>query len=242
MTATSTPARALRPDLPPLPLRMKKLPLDARGYPIPWFVAIIDGVPDFRVVDSKKLARVLKGERRCWICGETLGTTLAFVVGPMCAVNRISSEPPSHRECAWFSAIACPFLTRPKAHRREAGLPEDYGDPAGVMIERNPGVALVWVTSKYEVIDTGQKGGPHHLFRMGEPRAVYCYAEGRPASTKEIRASVESGLPLLRAACDKEHPTQRVEAHRALDRVIATAYRVLGIGEWRGDPLLGAGA
>jgi hypothetical protein len=231
MTTAAPVQRPLRPELPPLPLRMKKLPVDARGYPIPWFVAIIDGTPDFRVVDTKKLARVLKGERRCWICGETLGTQLAFVVGPMCAVNRISSEPPSHRECAWFSAIACPFLSRPKAHRREAGLPEDYGDPAGVMIERNPGVALVWVTSKYEVIDTGQKRDtPHHLFRMGEPRAVYCYAEGRPATKKEIRESVESGLPLLREACEKEHPTQRVAAHRELDTSVATAYRVLGIG------------
>lgn len=31
---------------------------------------------------------------------------MTFVVGPMCELNRISGEPPSHRECAEFSA-AC---------------------------------------------------------------------------------------------------------------------------------------
>ncbi|HEY7195534.1 MAG TPA: hypothetical protein VH439_17455 [Gemmatimonadales bacterium] len=228
MTATAL-THALRPELPPLPLRMKKLPIDARGYPVPWFVAYIDGKPDFRIMDIKKLARVLKGDKRCWVCGEKLGAQFAFTVGPMCAVNRISSEPPSHRECAWFSAISCPFLSRPHMRRREAGLPDDMGEAAGVMIGRNPGVALVWVTRSYTVVDTYQKDQNHWLFQMGDPVTVYCYAEGRPATKAEVRASVESGLPLLRAACDKEHVTQRAEAHRALEVVIAKAYTVLGI-------------
>jgi hypothetical protein len=227
MTTTVTP-RALRPELPPLPLHMKHLPVDDRGYPIPWFVAYVDGKPDFRIMDTAKLARVLKGDKRCWVCGEKLPNRFAFTVGPMCAVNRISSEPPSHRECAWFAAIACPFLSRPRMHRREAGLP-DVGPAAGLMIDRNPGVALVWVTRSYQVVDTGQRNQNHWLFRMGDPVAVYCYAAGRPATTEEIRASVESGLPLLRAACDKEHPTQRAAAHRELEGVIQKAYHVLGI-------------
>jgi len=29
----------LRPNLPPLPDRMKALPIDRRGFPVPWFVA-----------------------------------------------------------------------------------------------------------------------------------------------------------------------------------------------------------
>jgi hypothetical protein len=38
----------LRPELTELPLRMRGLPLDERGYPVPWFVAWIDGKPEFR--------------------------------------------------------------------------------------------------------------------------------------------------------------------------------------------------
>src|SRR5262245_2742625 len=104
-------ATILRPELPPVPERMRKLPLH-RGYPVPWFVEWIEGVPDFRIMDGRKLVRAVK-EKRCWVCGELMGSYLAFTIGPMCAVNRISAEPPSHRECASFSARGCPFLTRP---------------------------------------------------------------------------------------------------------------------------------
>lgn len=95
-------------DLPP---RIAKLPTDERGYPVPYFVEWIDGKPDFRVMSSKNLARAVK-YRRCWICGEELGRFLCFTIGPMCGVNRISSEPPSHYDCARFAVSACPFLTR----------------------------------------------------------------------------------------------------------------------------------
>ena len=134
----------LRPELPPLPVRIARLPRH-RGYPVPWFVAVIDGVPDFRIVGTNKIA-LAHTRQLCWICGERIGSFLAFTVGPMCAVNRISSEPPSHRECAEFAAVACPFLARPHMVRREAGKPEGATEPAGVSIRRNPGVALVWVT------------------------------------------------------------------------------------------------
>ena len=29
-------------------------------------------------------------EKRCWICGDKRGKYGAFVIGPMCAINRIS--------------------------------------------------------------------------------------------------------------------------------------------------------
>jgi hypothetical protein len=35
----------------------------------------------------------------------------SFVVGPMCGINRNSAEPPSHKECAQWSARNCPFLS-----------------------------------------------------------------------------------------------------------------------------------
>src|SRR5262245_13722710 len=104
---------SLRPDLPPLPDYMKSLKLDHRGYPVPWFVDWINGKPDFRVVrpDGPGIAH---RKHLCWVCGKSRHTRLAaFVIGPMCAVNRISAEPPSHLECATFAATACPFLTHP---------------------------------------------------------------------------------------------------------------------------------
>lgn len=37
---------SLRADLPPLPPRMQRLPVDERGYPVSFFVAWPDGKPD----------------------------------------------------------------------------------------------------------------------------------------------------------------------------------------------------
>ncbi|BCF88712.1 hypothetical protein [Paraburkholderia largidicola] len=185
-------SQQLREGLPELPARMRALPLDERGYPVPYFVAWIDGKPDFRVADQKKLA-ICHNRHCCWLCGEPLGKYMAFVIGPMCAVNRTSSEPPSHTDCAKFAASACPFLARPKAVRRASGLPEDRVDPAGLGLSRNPGVALVWVTRSYKPFKA--PGGV--LFKIGEPEQTFWYAEGRAATREEVMDSVQSGLPRL---------------------------------------------
>lgn len=201
---TTNRNHALRPGLPPLPRRIAALPVDKRGYPVPWFVEWIDGEPEFRAADGRKA--VLAVQRKlCWVCGQPLGTRLAFLVGPMCGINRISAEPPSHRECAKFSAIACPFLSIPKMVRREGGLPEEAGNPGGLMIRRNPGVSLLWCTRSYEIMPAP----PSFLFQMGEPFEVAWYAEGRPATRAEVDASIESGLPCLLDACNAEPTAQR---------------------------------
>lgn len=207
-----------RDDLPPLPERFRKLPLDARGYPVPWFVAWIDGKPDFRVV---RPGGVVDAHRRqlCWLCGQKRGKVGAFVIGPMCAINRVSSEPPSHLSCAKFAAIACPFLTRPMAKRNERDLPETHREAAGITISRNPGVALVWVSESYEPFSA--PGGV--LFDIGEPIRLYWFAQGRSATRAEILHSIETGLPLLRDISEKEGP----DAVAALDAQIERGMRLL---------------
>jgi len=197
-------AHMLRPELEPLPERMKDLPVDARGYAVPWFVAWIDGpdgkVPEFRAMDGQKLTRAIR-ERLCWVCGQRLGSWLCFVIGPMCAINRISSEPPSHLECAQWSARNCPFLSKPQMIRRETGpgaeparIESARANVAGVMIERNPGVALLWICRDYKLVPDG-KGG--RLFSVGDPDRVEWWALGRPATRAEVEHSVATGLPAL---------------------------------------------
>src|SRR5258708_35755545 len=101
----------------PLPSRMLSLPIDDRGYVVPWFVDWIDGKPEFRAMDGKKFVRAVR-EKLCWVCGERLGRYMTFVAGPMCGINRTSSEPPSHLECARWSARNWPFLSNPEMIRR----------------------------------------------------------------------------------------------------------------------------
>lgn len=194
-----------KPVLDPgdMPIRIRMLPRSEAGYPIPWFVATIDGKPDFRVIERGRIEYALRNPV-CWVCGGPRSALLpaAFVIGPMCAVNRISAEPPSHLECATYSATHCPFLTIPKMVRREKGVPGEAKVPAGVSIRRNPGVALVWLTRRWRVV----RAGDGYLFDVGEPLETGWYAEGRAASRDEVLASIESGLPLLRDMAVDEGP------------------------------------
>ena len=183
-------------DVPP---RIAKLARDKRGYPVPKFVEWFDGEPNFAIVDPKHLVGCLRFDR-CWICGETLGTRKAFVIGPMCMVNRVSAEPPSHYDCARFAALNCPFLTRPLAKRADVSkLPEKFAP--GLMIERNPGLCAIWITRTFRLF---QPPGGGILFQIGEPERIECYANARQATRQEIDESVQSGLPILEDKAKEE--------------------------------------
>ena len=42
---------------------MQALPIDRRGFPVPWFVSWDDGGPDFRVIDRGKIVQAVKQRR-----------------------------------------------------------------------------------------------------------------------------------------------------------------------------------
>ncbi|MFI8535421.1 hypothetical protein ACIGMX_34890 [Streptomyces aquilus] len=184
-------------QLPPVPRRMARLPLNKAGYVVPWFVGWVDGQPDFRVIREGGIHDALRF-RLCWLCGQPRGSYATFVIGPMCAVNRVSPEPPSHRDCANYAARACPFLTTPGMRRRDSNLPDNAAEPDGIMIRRNPGVVLVWVSRNWRIRDDLS------LFHFGDPVETRWYAEGRPATRAEVLASIDSGLPLLREHAEQD--------------------------------------
>jgi hypothetical protein len=214
--------------LPSPPVRIARLPKDERGYPIPWFVAWFqDGVEkgarvpgakaDFRVLGSGKRELAVK-KRLCWICGEPLGVHQVFAIGPMCAVNRTTMEPPGHRACMEYSAIACPFLTVPARRRNEAGLDEIEHSVSGVMIKRNPGAIALWEsTYRPFKVDNGW------LIRLAEPYRVDWWTQGRLATRAEIEAALEAGYPELMNVAKDEGP----EAVAALKIMREDAMRFL---------------
>lgn len=217
---STAPIVTMREDLPRLPEKMRHLPIDPqRRVPVPWFVAWVDGVPEFRAADARKFQEAIR-DKRCWVCGEKLGTFLAFVLGPMCCITRTTSEPPCHYVCAEWSARVCPFLTKPRMVRREGNLPEEVVAPAGIPLDRNPGVAALWITHTFSIF-TDHDGRP--LLKVGDPEEVSFWSEGRIATLNEIRASVNGGLPTL---CDLAKQDGK-EAMRQLDRHIETFERLL---------------
>lgn len=200
-----------------VPARIASLPRDARGFPVPRFVEYIDGVPDFRVVNPAHLAACIRRDL-CWICGGMLGGFKAFVVGPISCVSRVTSEPPSHKDCAVFAARNCPHLATPAAKRRGRDLPPSVGAP-GMHIDRNPGLAVVWIARSYKVMQV-QK-----LIYMGEPAApLEFYACGRTATRAEIDASYESGIveteAILPAEAMPELARQRLVFEALLERTV----------------------
>lgn len=182
----------------PIPQRIRSLPVQ-NGYPVPWFVAKIGDKYDFRISDSRKFAIAIK-HRRCWICGEKLGSYLAFPIGPMCAINRTISEPPSHTECAKWSIKACPFLAQRQDTRRDTNLPDNIKQPGGVAIARQPGATGLWITNKYDVwnVENGI------IFKLGDPLEVLWFCEGREATREEVLKSIETGYPILLEAAQQE--------------------------------------
>lgn len=205
-----------------MPRKMAGLTVDHRGFPVPWFVAWQDGKPVFPALDPRKLKQAI-ARNLCWVCGGELGRIKAFVIGPMCAVNRTSSEPPCHVECARFSALNCPFLSKPAMGRVPI---EHYGgtreNTPGVMLERNPGVTLIWLTRRYDLFNDGAGG---ILFDIGEPHGVEWYARGRRATRAEVLESIKTGLVELEALAAEE--SDFVAARAELNRRCAAALELV---------------
>jgi hypothetical protein len=198
-----------------MPPAIARLPRSREGYPIPWFVAYLDdGTRDFRIAGQEQHFNARRFGL-CWICGQKLGRFMAFVLGPMCAVNRVTAEPPNHRDCAVYAAKVCPFLATPSMCRRDGGTPDGLVAAAGETISRNPGASLVWVTREFKAF-RAQLGNEGVLFDVGEPVETSWWAEGRPATRAEVMASIRSGLPILEAACESDDDP--AESLRMLDK------------------------
>lgn len=204
-----------------MPDRIKRLPISPKGFPVPWFVAWFDGVPDFRVVGPGKVEEAIKKDK-CWVCGDRMGAYKAMTLGPMCVINRTISEPPAHRECAVFSVKACPFLSNPKSRRNECNIPTGVEEPAGNAIKRNPGAVAIWVTKRYQPF-RDRDGGI--LFTFDNPTEVLWFCEGRTAIRQEVLDSITSGLPILAEQAKREGE----QSMKALEHMTARAIQYLPV-------------
>ena len=205
---------ALRPDLTPLPPRKEGLPIDERGYPVPWFVPMVGGKPEFRAMDRAHFIQAIR-LGLCWVCGSWLGSHKTFVTGPMCLISGTNAEPPSHWACATWSARNCPFLSKPQMVRRTNDLPEGM-QTAGIPILRNPGVTAVATMRKYRVFNDG---AGHPLIRMDLAglEHVEWFSMGRPATRAEVQESVDGGLPILRGFAQEEGEDALEDLKEALE-------------------------
>jgi len=207
----------------PRPAGVDRLWVDERGFPVPFFIDCgpHGDKPDHRLVDGRKFAKAVK-ERRCWVCGGKLGRVYASVIGPMCVVNRITSEPPCHPQCARYAVQACPFLSQPRARRNTVKpKPDESREPAGISLDRNPGVSVIWESLRASKPFRPQYGAQGTLFDLGAPYRVTWWREGRPATQLEVRHSLATGLPALLKVAALEGPESVNELRVATEKAMA---------------------
>lgn len=205
-------------DLSRMPRRMLARPRQ-RGIPVPWFSAKMpEGGYDLRLANKNKIPIAIK-QNLCWICGQNMGTRYAFAIGPMCCVNRVTSEPPAHRECALWAIEVCPSLGQRQLVRRETNMPEGREKAAGYMIEDLPGVTCLYVTRDYTPfqLETGI------LIDMGEPIEVTWWRHSRLATRAEVEEAFAAGYPALEEMAQKEGG----DAIAGLEKRLAVARELL---------------
>lgn len=186
----------------PVPPRMASLAVDHRGYPVPYFVKIINGEPDFRVLDLDRLYRCANLDL-CQICGTKHDKIVWFVAGPTFVMNQSSAEPPMHRECAEYALKTCPFMLYPKAERAKKALPEDAGFnySLGNVVLKKPPVFAMCGTEHYSTSCNEERG---LYFQAGDFVEVDWWAaglkvgrgqalEGLLLSTQQIKDRVFQG-------------------------------------------------
>lgn len=159
----------------PMPERIAALPRDGRGYPVPWFVPVIDGKPDMQLLDERKQLRAIK-ERRCAVCGEPVGYWIAFITGPLGVANRVVNDPGMHEECARYAIAVCPFIARAGARRAAKHHPDSERAIGGV--DARPDRMALYVTRSYRAISPD---GRNVLIRMAPAARIEWFVDGQPS-------------------------------------------------------------
>lgn len=91
-----------------MPLRMSQRPL-FRGLPVPAISTVVNGTPDFRVVDLDKWDH-LANNRLCSLCGTVLRKLMWFIGGDGCMKLRMFFDLPVHEDCGLYAFKICPYL------------------------------------------------------------------------------------------------------------------------------------
>jgi hypothetical protein len=199
-----------------MPDRIRALPRDGFGRPIPWFAHTgIPGRADYRSGARTDMALTHK---LCWTCGQRLGKNLAFVTGAAGAIWRSSLEPPSHRSCAMWTARACPHFLQPRKRYVDGETP----------VHHDPGVCCVWVSRSYRPVTVDHT----ERYHFGEPVEVTWLYRGEPATRRDVVLATDKTLRLLIEIAQDESE----EAVLALLQAVARMRQYLPGAKDDGDP------
>lgn len=161
-----------------IPDFLSHLPVDERGYPIPYFAPVVNGKPDFRLLDKEKFD-ICTQYNKCAVCGRKLLKKLYyFIAGPQGAKNKISTDPPMHKECSGFSLAACPHLHFEKAERRQINLPNGTVVDNPTQVLEKPSTMFLICADSFKVINNKALPGSKLIKYNPVKIAGYVYMKG----------------------------------------------------------------
>lgn len=211
-----------RPNCPdwrtvPLPERMRGLPTDHRGYPIPANILRDEaGVYHFIINDENKRQEQIKYQN-CAICDNPLQGEFWFVGGPLSGLLEAGAyiDTAQHYECVTYALKVCPYLaTRPykrpdpdKVIERVAKTSEQqiFVDPT--MTPGQPELFLLVGATQFGVILDEDGPYPNHV-KYVKPTKVIRY-EAWLDGVKQDKL-----LSALLKYCSEDTLTQLREAGR----------------------------
>jgi hypothetical protein len=204
----------------PIPERMRSLPVDPRGYPVPVNVARDkNGKPNFAANAETARQRLFKYDQ-CGICGGKLLRGRWSVGGPGSALHPDGAflDPPMHHECAQYAVKVCPYLAMPAYGKSVSKIgPMSYGtSKAGIAY--NPTVFSTRPALFLLVMYVGQKlsyeGAAVRSLRPRRPlRTIEYWRDGVQLDDNEGRAAAERYLAEQNAVWEAERErTQRQSA------------------------------
>lgn len=193
------------------------------GFYVPYFVtwykdrrqvheSVAGAEPSFPTIDKTREA-LCRRRRYCWICGRQMGTFKCFVMGPLAALQRISSEPPSHRECAVYAVQVCPFMI---GGYDMVDAPDTINDDQQVFEEmstKNEQLNVIWVCHDYTLQPADPSRGLF-IYQMGQPSDVLLYHRGRPATLAQAVERVTNAIndnERIRAVIPSDELRRRVD-------------------------------
>ena len=163
------------------PRRMRRLPVSPRGFPVPWFVAWLGGVPDFRCIGLGKLVKAI---HQALLLAVRRATRLlaTYAIGPMCIVKRNVAGVMIPRNpgvvALWITRSSKPFNVR-------NGVLFDLGEPERIL----------------GIVKAATPRAPRSRRRSpsGLPLLEAGANKGGPDAIKELSQCIASTQPLLPA-------------------------------------------
>lgn len=186
----------------PIPDRMRDLPIDPRGYPVPVNVTRDrNGKPNFATNDETA-RQMLFRQDNCGICGGKLLRGRWSIGGPGSALHPDGAflDPPMHYECARYAVQACPYLAMPTYSKSVSKIAPMGVGPVKGGIAYNPTVfsnrpdlflLVMYVGQKLTYYDSGFV----RSLRPKRPlRSIEYWQDGRQLDEQDGRSSAEQYL------------------------------------------------